>query len=196
MPERIKLTIIGGGIIGLEMAVALKKNNIQSTVVELAPNILPSLLDSDMANLVEGWLTARQIQLITSKKVQQIKGSTTVNGVILDDGNEIPADLVVLSTGIKPNSALAFNSNLELGELGGIKTDNHQNVFRNGKPVKNIFALGDCVESQNLLTQQPMISALASTAIIQAQVIAKNITGTPKEVRGFVNPTVTMLAGL
>lgn len=188
--------VIGGGIIGLEMAVAFNENGISTTVVELAPGVLPTMLDPDQSKLVEDWLINKGIKILTGMMVQSIDGTDKVEGVTLNDGKKLPVELVLLSTGIKPNIQLASKAGLEIGPAHGIKTDPSQRVMKTGKKIDNIFALGDCVESNNRITGQPMISALASSAVIQARVIGQNILGNTLKIWGFVNPTVTMLGGL
>ncbi len=188
--------IIGGGVIGLEVAVALNVNHIATRVVEIAPNVLPALLDPDMAKLVSNWLIEKGIQILLDKKVTSINGTDLVSSVTLSDGSEIPADIVVLSTGIRPNNELAKLAKLDIGEFNGILTDRSQHVLSNGESLNNVFALGDCVESNNLITGKSSISALASTAHLQARVVAENIQGRHSELLGVLSPTVTMLSGL
>ncbi len=188
--------IIGGGIIGLEVAVACRVKKIDTTVVELAPLLLPTILDSDMSNLVQDWLMDKGIKILTGRKVETITNTKNVNRIILDDGTELISDLIILTAGIKPNTELAEKTGLALGPTGGIKTDYTQCVIKDGARIANEFALGDCVESRNHITKQPMLSALASTAILQARVVAGNILGTKSEMSGVVNPTITLLAGL
>ena len=188
--------IIGGGLIGLEMAVAFTENKIDTTVVEVTPSILPAMLDIDMGKLVVDWLEKKNIKLLTNKKVTQIKGITSVESVILEDNSELPAELVLLSTGIRPNVELAKKVGLDIGTAGGIVTNNNQQVFRSGRSIDNVFALGDCVETQNLITNQPIISALASTAIMQVRTIISVIQNKPVEMHGTVNPSITNLGGL
>jgi NADH oxidase (H2O2-forming) len=196
MSDCTNALIIGAGIIGLELAVAFVEKDKKPTVVELAKNILPALLDQDMAVVAEEWLQSKGITIITGIRVEEVTGTQTVESVRLSDGSEISTDLVVLSAGIRPNSALAAKAGVDIGKLSGIETDQYQHVLKYGKAIENVFALGDCVESKNAITGKPMLSALASTAVIQARAIAKNIMGRSKSISGFTNPTVTMLAGL
>ena len=163
--------IIGGGIIGLEMALGFIAKGIKSTVVELAPYVLPALLDEDMAKVVAEWLTEKGVTIITDNNVQSIDGTEHVEGVSLGNGQKLNADLVLLSTGIKPNIELALNTGLGIGKAKGFVTDTYQHVQLNGEFLNNVFACGDCVESKNLITNQPMVSALASTALLQASAI-------------------------
>ncbi len=196
MPKCTKAVVIGAGYIGLEMALAFTANNIQTVVVELAPSVLPAILDPDMSELVEKWLLKKGIRIIIGKKVQELKGNGIVTGAILDDGEELPADIVLLSTGIKPNVELAKKVGIDIGPTGGIKTNENLCVYMSGNCVKNIFALGDCIETKNLITNQPIISALASSAVVQSKVVAKNIIGREAYYKGTISPSITYLGGL
>ncbi|MHA1263918.1 MAG: NAD(P)/FAD-dependent oxidoreductase [Candidatus Helarchaeota archaeon] len=196
MPYCTKAVVIGAGYIGLEMALAFAANHMETIVVELAPSVLPAILDPDMSELVEKWFMRKDIRVITGKKVQQLRGKETVTGAILEDGKELPADIVMLSTGIKPNVDLAKKVGIDIGPTGGIKTNENLCVYVGGNCVKNIFALGDCIETKNLIINQPMISALASSAILQSRVIAKNIIGGEAHYKGTINPSITYLGGL
>ncbi|MHA1276257.1 MAG: NAD(P)/FAD-dependent oxidoreductase [Candidatus Helarchaeota archaeon] len=196
IPHCSRAVVIGAGYIGLEMAMAFLANNIDTTVVELAPSVLPATLDPDMGKLVEKWLVNKGIQIIAGKKVWQLKGNGGVKAAILEDGMELPADIIMLTTGIRPNVELAKRAGIDIGLTGGIKTDENQRVYASGERVENIFALGDCIETMNLITNRPMISALASSAILQSRIVANNILGKKSEYKGTINPSVTYLGGL
>jgi NADH oxidase (H2O2-forming) len=188
--------IIGAGIIGLEVASAFNNIGMKTTVVELAPNVLPAILDEDMAHIVDEWLSEKGIEIITGTAVEKVLGKDSVEFVKLNNNEELKADIVLLSAGVKPNSTLAAQCGLDIGDLGGIITDKTQRTLRHGSSINNVFALGDCVESKNFITNDPMISALASTALLQSRVIVENIHNRYSEMNGVLNPTVTQVAGL
>ena len=196
MPNGKSAVIIGGGAIGLELAMAFNTHNIETTVVELTPTVLPMMLDPDMGELVVDWLSTKGIKVLTDTKVAEILGTEHAKGVRLADGIELPGDIIVLSTGIRPNIELASKIGLDIGSAGGIVTNGKQQVHKNNQLLENVFALGDCVETTNLITGQSMISALASTAILQARTISDNIRGISTELKGTINPALTYLAGL
>ncbi len=196
MANVTKAVVIGGGAIGLEVAVAFHAKGIDSTVVEVAPTLLPVMLDLDMGKIVEDWLSNKGIKIHINSKVQQIAGADHVEGVILADGTELDTELVLLSTGIRPNIELAKKVGLDIGSAGGIITDVKQCVYKNTQSLGNVFAIGDCVETKNIITGQPVISALASTAILQVKTVVNNILGKSGEHWGTVNPALTTLAGL
>lgn len=188
--------VVGGGAIGLEAALAFNTHKLDTTLIEVAPSVLPMMLDPDMAKLVEEWLTGKGIKIHTNSKVQQIVGADHVEFVILEDGTKLPTKLVLLAAGIRPNVTLAKKAGLDIGLVGGIVTDDKQNVYHKAQSIENVFALGDCVETKSLLTGQQMLSPLASTCIQQARTIVHNILGMPSEFRGSVNPTMISIDDL
>ncbi len=190
-----KAVIIGGGVIGLETAAAFAKNNIQTTVVEMLPSILPQMLDPDMADIVQNRLQSMGVEVLTSTKVSSIKGVKTVDSVVIDD-KEIEADFVLVATGIKPNTDLAKKSGIAAGKSGGITTNSRLNVEKGGEVLENVYALGDCVEVKNKITNSSQISALASTAVLQARIIAENICGGDAEIEGYLSPAITVIGDL
>jgi NADH oxidase (H2O2-forming) len=136
------------------------------------------------------------VEILTSTKVLSIKGDKKVESVIVQ-GREIEADFVLLVAGIRPNVDLAKRVGIAVGETGGIVTNSILNVNKkDGTTLKNIFALGDCVETKNKITKSPQISALASTAVLQARAVAENICGGNVSLDGYLNPTITVIGGL
>ncbi len=196
MTQCEKAVIVGAGLIGLEAAVAFAANNIKTTVVELTPSVLPAMLDLDMGIIVEEWLRNKGIEIITGVKVKEFDGTDQVKSVILESDKEIPTDLVLLAVGIRPNVSIIKKTGIDIGKTGGIKVDERLHILKNNRPIENVFALGDCIETKNLITEKPMRSALASTAIMQSKTIVKNIIGKKSEYLGTISPSVTYLGGL
>jgi NADH oxidase (H2O2-forming) len=114
--------IIGAGLIGLEVAVACIEQGLKTTVVEFLPYILPTLLDKDMADRVQDELEEKGMNIIVGKGAEAFVGNTNVTGVVVSD-QTIPADFVVVATGVRANVELAKNAGVELGEKRAIKTD-------------------------------------------------------------------------
>ncbi|UCE39414.1 MAG: FAD-dependent oxidoreductase [Thermoplasmata archaeon] len=187
--------IIGAGIIGLETAVAFVHNRIKTTVIEMLPSIVPQILDFDMAEIIQRHLKTKGIKIYCSTRVSSIKGEKTVSAVATDEG-EFPADLVLIATGVKPNSDLVQEAGLAVGKSGGVVVNPTLNVEREGQPFKNVFALGDCVEVRDQITSTPKISALASTAALHARMIAENISGGDLKIKGYLSPSITVIGDL
>jgi len=179
--------VMGAGLIGLETAVALKERNVRTTVVELLPQILPTMLDADMAKSVEEMLEQKGINVMVSKGVEEFLGTDKVTGIIAG-GEQINADLIVAAFGIRANTELAKEAGITIGETRGIKTS-----MRMETNVKDVYAVGDCAESINLITKRPTLCQLGTTAVRQAKVAGINAAGGYAVFHGVLGSSVTKL---
>jgi len=182
--------VIGAGLIGLEAAVSFTERGLKTTVVELLPQVLPAMLDRDMARLVQKNLEEKGLSIITGKGVDEILGDDHVSGVSVA-GEEIPADLIIVATGVRPNVQLAKDAGIKIGETGGIKTN-----MRMETSVKEVYAAGDCAESVNLITKRPMLSQLGTTAVRHGKVAGINAAGGYAVFPGCLGSAVTRLFDL
>ncbi len=151
--------VVGGGFIGLEMTEALHDRGLAVTVVEKAPHVLPQL-DAELAVDIEHELAAHRVHVITNcglAGVQHAGGQVTA--VLLEDGRHIPADVVILSIGVRPNVELARAAGLTLGITGAIAVDA---VGRTSDP--DIYAAGDAAEVLHAVTGKPARIPLAGPA--------------------------------
>jgi len=173
----------GRGIIGLQAAVAFATRGLNTTVLGGPPSLLPSSLDPDMGDMVKKWLEERHgIRFILERKeITAVKGEGgRVKSVVIGEGTaakELPADVVVIARGMKPNTKLAADAGIETGERGGIVTDSAMHVKKKGgrSYLRDVFSLGDCTEVIDAITHRPRLSQLASTVVVQAKVVADNI---------------------
>jgi len=179
------VVIVGGGLIGVEITEALASKGSRVTIVEAQPQIL-RMLDWEVAALVEQHLEAHGVKVMTGTPVLGLKGGPDgkVRGVVTDGGT-LPADMVVLAIGVRPNVALARQAGLEIGTTGAIRVDDH---LRTSDP--DIYAAGDCVECVDLLTGRPCYVPLGSTANKQGRVVADNICGRDERFPGVLGSTV------
>lgn len=167
------IAIVGGGLIGMEVAESLTERGAAVTVVEQKDHVLPNVLDSEMALLVEKHLRQKKVSLLTSTSVLRFTGDDRrrVTRVLTDRG-EVPAELVLVAAGVRPDVSLAREAGLAIGPLGGIVVDD---TLRTSDP--DIFAGGDCVENRHLLTGAPVYAPMGSTANKHGRVIGDNLTG-------------------
>jgi NADH oxidase (H2O2-forming) len=179
--------VMGAGLIGLETAVALKERGLESTVVELLPQILPTMLDADMAEAVQEILEQRGIRVMVSKGVEQFLGTDKVTGIIAG-GEQIDADLIIAAFGIRANTELAQKAGVTMGETRGIRTS-----LRMETNIKDVYAVGDCAESVNLITRRPTLCQLGTTAVRQAKVAGINTAGGFAVFHGVLGSSVTKL---
>ena len=177
--------VVGAGLIGLETAVAFVERGLKTTVVELLPQVLPAMLDADMAKIVQNMLEEKGMRIITGHAVDEILGEEKVTGVSVA-GEQIPCDMVVVATGVRANTELAKNAGITIGETRGIKTN-----MRMETSVKDVYAAGDCAESVHLVTGRPTLSQLGTTAVRQAKVAGTNAAGGYAIFPGVLGSAVT-----
>ncbi|NNG47025.1 MAG: FAD-dependent oxidoreductase, partial [Deltaproteobacteria bacterium] len=170
---RRKVVIVGGGLIGMEVAESLTERGADVTVVEVKSHILPQLLDREMAHLVEKHLAQNKVTVRTSTTVLALSGDEEGRvAAVKTSRGDIPAELVLLAVGVRPNVTLARDAGLATGPLGGILVDE---TLRTSDP--DIFAGGDCVENRHMVTGAPIFAPMGSTANKHGRVIGDNLTG-------------------
>lgn len=179
--------VMGAGLIGLETAVALQERGLRTTVVELLPQILPAMLDADMAKNVQEMLQEKGLNIMVSKGVEEFLGTDRVTG-IMAGGEQINSDLIIAAFGIRANTGLAKKAGIVIGETRGIKTS-----MRMETNVKDVYAAGDCAESINMVTQRPTLCQLGTTAVRQAKVVGINAAGGYAVFPGVLGSSVTKL---
>ena len=162
------VTIVGGGLIGIEMAEAFAEMGARVTIVEAMDQIL-AFLDKEMAYQVVKHLNAKGVKVMSGTKVLELSGSGSVEKVITDKG-EIACDIAIVAVGVRPSTSLAKAAGLEVGPTGGIVVNDKMQTSDN-----DIYAAGDCVEMKNLITGKPCYVPLGSTANKQGRVAASNI---------------------
>jgi NADPH-dependent 2,4-dienoyl-CoA reductase/sulfur reductase-like enzyme/rhodanese-related sulfurtransferase len=150
------VVIVGGGLIGVEITEALVQRGCRVTMVEMMPQTL-SMLAPDMACLVEQHMESHGVKVLVGTKVEAIEGDGVVRSVMTSAGR-VPADMVVLAIGVRPNVTLAQAAGLEIGRTGAIKVDDR---MQTSDP--DIYAAGDCVECKDLMTGGPCFVPLGST---------------------------------
>lgn len=165
--KRNKAVVIGAGFIGIEMVENLRHSGLDVSLIELSPQVLPPL-DPDMAFYVHQELIRNGVDIFLGSSAIDI----TDTKVVLNTGNEIDADLVVGSIGVRPEVSLAQNASIVVGERGGVVVDN--NLRTN---IDNIFAVGDMVEKRDIFSDNPVLIALANTANKQGRRVADVIAG-------------------
>lgn len=163
--------IIGAGFIGLETAHALIENNIQTTVIELLPSIIPTLFDYDMAGYVQKIIEKNGVRMLMGRRVTEILGDKKVTGVKIGP-MEIEADLVIMATGVRPSVDLAREIGCELGITRAIRVNPRMETS-----VPQVYAAGDCVESRSMITGLPCLIQLGTNAVRQGKVAGTNAAG-------------------
>ncbi len=164
-----KAVVIGGGLIGIETCEALHLAGIEITMVELLPQLL-TFLDKDMARLVEKYVKTKANVILRNGVSAFIGENGKLSAVKLQDGTEIPCELAVVATGVIPNSKLAKDAGLKTGDLGGITVD----VYMQTSDA-DIYAVGDCIEIPNLITDKNVHAPFGDLANLQGRVVGENV---------------------
>ena len=181
--------VVGAGFIGLEVAENLRHRGLDVTVVELAPQVLPTI-DSEMSTYLAQELTETGIRLELGRKVTAFEADGEYRAV-LDDGRKLAADFVVMSVGVRPNSELAKLAGLELGPRGHITVDE---AMRTSNP--DIYAAGDAIEVFDPLTGAKTAVPLAGPANKQGRIAADNIAGRASAYAGSLGAAVIKIGRL
>jgi NADH oxidase (H2O2-forming) len=163
--------IIGAGFVGLELAHALSIRGVKTLIVEMVPQILPTLLDQDMAMKARGRIEEKGVMIITGKAVDEINGREKVKEVIVGE-ESYDADLVIVATGVRSRTELAIQAGLTIGSTKGISVNQKMETT-----IPDIYAAGDCVESKNIITDQPTLCQLGTIALRQGKVAGINAAG-------------------
>lgn len=180
-----KALVVGGGAIGLEAAEAFMRRGLATTVVELAPHILPQT-DASFGALAKESLEASGIAVLTGRSLVQI--DSEAKKVFLDDGTELPADLVLLSAGAAPNIAVARAAGLAIGPSGGLLVDDR---LRTSDP--HVWAAGDMVEIEHRVLGRRLRVPLAGPANRQGRVAATNALGGDMVYAGALGSSIVKL---
>lgn len=166
--------VIGAGFIGLEMAESLKALDMDVTIIEKAPHLLPPL-DVEMAAFIQDVITQEGVDVITNNSATQI----TETGLVLEDGSDLQADIIIMSVGVQPESTLAKEAGIKLGIRDGILVDENYETS-----IKDIYAVGDATLTKHIITQEDTMIALASPANRQGRQVADVISGLNRKNKG------------
>ncbi|HTM46791.1 MAG TPA: nitrite reductase large subunit NirB, partial [Polyangiaceae bacterium] len=184
-----RAVVLGGGLLGLEAAKAAADLGLETHVVEFAPRLMPRQLDPGGARLLLRRIEELGVKVHLNQSTQKILGEERVTGITFSDGSELPADLVIISAGIRPRDELARECGLQVGDRGGVQVDDK---LRTSDP--DIFAVGECA------LHREMVYGLVAPGYEMADVAAhillheKSITG--KEFSGTDQSAKLKLLGV
>jgi NADPH-dependent 2,4-dienoyl-CoA reductase/sulfur reductase-like enzyme/rhodanese-related sulfurtransferase len=190
-----RAVIVGGGYIGLELAEQLNRRGLQVTVAEALPQVMAPL-DPEMAAMLHLELRKHGVELHLSDPVAGFESprdgeAAGASVVVLKSGERLPADVVILGLGVKPETKLAREAQLTIGERGGIRVDEH---MRTNDPA--IYAIGDVVEVRNRITGDWTLVPLAGPANRQGRIVADHINGRDSAYKGTLGTAVLRLFDL
>jgi NADPH-dependent 2,4-dienoyl-CoA reductase/sulfur reductase-like enzyme len=182
-----RVVVIGGGYIGLEIAEACRVRGLDVTVVDLSPTPVGTF-DPDVGQYLADAVRGEGIELVLGDGAAAVEvgADGRARGVVTASGRALPADLVVLGLGVRPNVRLAKEAGIPLGPSGGIAVDHR---MRTG--VEGVWAAGDCVESRHRLSGRPVVVALGTHANKQGRVAGINIGGGYATFPGVIGTAIT-----
>ncbi|MBA2850338.1 NADH oxidase (H2O2-forming) [Methanococcus maripaludis] len=183
------VVVAGAGAIGIEIAFGLKELGLNVTVVEMVPQVCPRALDPDMAETVQKYLEEQGINIILEKPVGKIIGDGKVESVLVGE-ETIPAEMVIMSTGVRSNIELAKKAGCDIGRWAVLTNEKMQTS------IPNIYAVGDCVEVIDAITMQNTLSPFGTTAVRQGKVAAKTIANVEAEIKPVLNSMVSKIGKL
>ncbi|MBE7198935.1 MAG: NAD(P)/FAD-dependent oxidoreductase [Parafilimonas terrae] len=181
--EHARAIVIGGGLLGLEAAFGLARLGVDTTLLHVMDRLMERQLDHHAAGLVKRAMEARGVRVLLNADTARIEGDGQVERLVLADGAVLPADLVVMSVGVRPSVALAQAAGLATGR--GITVDDR---LTTSDP--RIFALGECAEHRG------MVYGLVEPAYEHADTLARHLAGRPAEYRGTALSTSLKVSGL
>ena len=183
--ETKKAVVIGAGFIGLEMAENLHFLGLDVTVIEMADQVLTPV-DFPIAAILQQHIRSKGVHLQLNTSVTGFEQTETGLKVLLNNGNVLESDIVILSIGVKPDTRLAANAGLTIGTAKGIYVNEYLQTSDN-----DIYAVGDAIEYPNPLTNKPMITYLAGPANKQGRICADNLVfGHHHSYKGSINTAI------
>jgi NADH oxidase (H2O2-forming) len=189
------VVIIGGGSIGAELAAAIVRRNVNTTLLNRSSSILSHNVDPDMAETVQEHLESMGVNLITGYVPSALNGEENVSFVTIGT-TDFPADLVIFATGVEPENELAIHAGVDIGTTGGIIVDEYLHPSISGAFHPDIYCGGECVEVLDYITGKPMLSQVASNARRMAGTITKNLTSKPVKFEPILNPWVAVIGNI
>ena len=184
-----KAVVIGAGFIGLEAAENLHARGIQVTVIDFAPQVLPNILDPEMADYVKNHLLNAGIRVITGTSAKQIQGTDKVTGVETSEGT-LSCEMLIMAAGIRPNTAFLEGTGIEMFK-GTILVDSQMKTS-----LDDVYAAGDCAMVTNRITGKRQWSPMGSSANLEGRTLAQVLAGVQKTYPGVLGTGVVKLPGL
>jgi len=196
-----KAVVVGAGPIGVELAQAFSAKGIETHVVDIAPRILPNILDAEMAEEPQEQLVEHGIRLHLGHGVSALRGNAFVEEVELDNGSTIrflqsddceieedvgrPKGIVVFSVGVRPNVELFAETGLAMDRMGIVINDRFETN------VPGVYAIGDCASFKSGITGEPLPGKLATNAVPMGKILGRLFQGKPGSYKGFYNGSAT-----
>lgn len=185
-----KAIIIGGGLIGIEAMENFVVAGMEVSIVEFMPQIL-TFLDPEMAAVALQHAEQKGVKAYLAEKVTNIRREKHAGFVTTDKGTVLEADIVIMAVGVRPNTKLAREAGLAIGDLGGVRVNEN---MQTSDP--DIYAAGDCIESVNIITGKPALIPMGDAANKQGRAAGANAMGRSIKVKGFTGTVIVKMFDL
>ena len=166
------VVIIGAGFIGLEAIEACKNKNKNVTIIQLEDRILSNVFDEEITSILEEEIRNHDVNLLLNESVTELVGDTKVTKVITNKNKEIDADIVIIATGVRPNTEFLKYNNLEMLPNGALIVDEYGRTN-----IEDIYAAGDCASIKNIVTNDHSYVPLATGANKLGRIVGENLAG-------------------
>ena len=190
MKDAKSAIVTGAGLIGIEIAFALMKQGLNVTLSEMMPQIVPRSLDKDMSDILVEYLESEGINVVLGKPITKLVGDKKVEKACFGDEQLIDADMVILATGVRAELDLARMAGCEIGRWAILVND------RMETSVEDVYAVGDCVESKDLILGSNTISQLGTTAVRESKTLARTICNKKSKFNPVLNSMVSKVGKL
>ncbi len=180
----VKAFIVGAGLVGLLLTEALRSRGLNITLVDVLPGIGLTIVEDEISKYLVNLLMNKGIKIFINAEIEEICGDRKAKkkvGKVIVNGGEYRADLVLFTTGVKPNVDLIHKTNIEFGTKEAIKTNKKMQTS-----IPDVYAVGDCATSIDYLTGKETYRPLGTLAVSMAEVAGKNIAGIDTEYEGFI----------
>ncbi|AMD17483.1 pyridine nucleotide-disulfide oxidoreductase [Methanobrevibacter sp. YE315] len=190
MKDAKSAIVTGAGLIGIEISYALKKQGLNVILSEMLPQIVPRSLDKDMSDILVKYLEMEGIQVVLGKPITKLIGDGKVEKACFGDEDIYDADMVIMATGVRAELDLARMAGCEIGRWAILVND------RMETSVEDVYAVGDCVESKDLILGSNTISQLGTTAVRESKTLARTICGKKSRFNPVLNSMVSKVGNL
>ncbi|MGE4212979.1 MAG: NAD(P)/FAD-dependent oxidoreductase [Candidatus Methanomethylophilaceae archaeon] len=190
-----RVVIAGAGVIGLEMAVALRNSGKDVTVIEMMDQVIPRIADSDMAVPVQKHLEEMGVKIVLKAPVEAVLGDDIVTGVRAA-GKDYPCGMVIFATGVRANLDIPKELGLDIGQLGAVAVSPTLQPYRRGRLVNDIFLAGDLIQCQSAAMPGPTMSQLGSSAVKEGDVAGRNAAGDRAVFGATASPWVSVIGDI
>ncbi|MFA5313420.1 MAG: FAD-dependent oxidoreductase [Methanomassiliicoccales archaeon] len=195
LPNVRSAVVVGAGVIGLEMAVALRNAGKDVTVVEMFKQTIPRIFDDDMAKLVQSHCESLGIKFMMGAPCGSINGEGKVEKVVVA-GKDIPCQMVIMATGVRANLELPNMMSLDIGALGAVRVSATMQPYRKGRLLKDVYMAGDVVMCESSVAPGPTMSQLGSSAVRQGRVAGLNAAGVYAYHPGVASPFISAIGDI